>query len=117
MTLHSLARFAATFVAFSIAGPTSGQPAAPKKYAVLVGVNDYQHEKLPKLQYAVKDVEDLATLLAKTDYKVTLLCDKSATADHKPTKANIERELKSILERCRRGDTVILGFAGHGMQF
>ena len=56
--------------------------AGPKKYALLVGVEAYQHEKLrePALQYPVEDVTELATLLRKQGYEVILLTDEAQSA-------------------------------------
>jgi hypothetical protein len=90
-----------------------------KKYAVLVGINQYQHTRLPALSYAVNDVSGLSQLLEKAGYEVSLLCDATGKRDARlaPTKVNIEKYLKTILQKCRKGDTVFMAFAGHGLQF
>jgi len=92
---------------------------APKRRALLVGVNDYQHPSLPPLKYAVRDVADLAVVLEKSGYEVVLLSDDAGRLDAQraPTKANIERELSAMSARCQRGDTFLLALAGHGLQF
>lgn len=92
---------------------------APKRYAVLVGVNKYEHEKIKALSYAENDAFEMDKELRKHGYETVLLTDAAGELDAKraPTKANIERELKSVLAKCKKGDTVVLGFAGHGMQF
>jgi hypothetical protein len=54
----------------------SAQAAEPgKKYAVLVGVEDYQHPSLrrSRLLYSIEDVTELADLLRKAGYAVALL--------------------------------------------
>ena len=81
-----------------VALPLLGQQGAAKKHALLVGVNVYQHEKLPELKYAVNDVTELHKILKTAHYDVTLLTDAQAT------KAVIERELKAVLGRCQKGD-------------
>ena len=79
-----------------------------------MGINEYDHDKLRKLDYAVNDAMKLGELLKKYDYEVRLLTDGSKD---KPTKKNIESALDEILEKFRKGDTVLIGYAGHGLQF
>jgi formylglycine-generating enzyme required for sulfatase activity len=109
-------------------GPRGGGPDDPEerrgqplgqRYAVLVGVNRYQHAKLAQLKYAENDVEELAELLTGASYEVTLLTGAAGARDekHEPTKANIEARLKDVLNMCRRGDTVVVALAGHGLHF
>ncbi|HEX3146584.1 MAG TPA: caspase family protein [Gemmataceae bacterium] len=90
-----------------------------RRYAVLVGVNTYDHEKLPALKYAVNDAAELGRLLEKAGYDVTVLSDDAGKTDSKlaPTKKNIEHVLKVVLERAKKGDLVVIAFAGHGVQF
>lgn len=91
----------------------------PTRYAILVGVNKYQHDRLPSLNYAVNDVVGLAQVLGQSGYQVQLLCDTTGerNAQLAPTKANIERHRKTTLQKCRKGDSVLMAFAGHGLQF
>jgi hypothetical protein len=105
--------------------------AAGKKYALLVGINAYDSDKLPRLEYAVRDAARTAAVLKKHGYDVTLLTDEAGRADQSrlPTRDNIERALDGLLGRYdperkrtdggrfRRGDTLLVGFAGHGVQF
>src|ERR1700693_1591444 len=114
---------ARTFACLGLFGLTltlaAGQAPAAKKYAVLVGVNEYQHERLPALKYSENDVVEPDKVLRDAGYAVTLLCDSAGKKDAKriPSKANIERAIKDVLRDCKRGDTVIVAFAGHGLQF
>ncbi len=93
-------------------------PAAPAgepvKYALLVGVNTYKHERLPPLAWAVNDATEMAQVLRGLGYQVTLLTDDTPT---KPTKPNIDAALKKVLDGCEKGDTVLIGLSGHGLQF
>jgi len=88
-----------------------------KSYAVLVGVEKYKHPSLTPLQYAIEDVTEFGDLLTKSGYKVTLLTDDAKEKEHEPTRINIETALKSVLRKCEKRDTVIVAFAGHGLQF
>jgi formylglycine-generating enzyme required for sulfatase activity len=97
----------------------SAPPARSQKHALLVGINTYAHPKLQKLKYAENDAAELATVLRKAGYKVVLLTGAlgKKKAGLKPTRANIEARLKEVLGKCRRGDTVLVALAGHGLQF
>jgi hypothetical protein len=90
-----------------------------KRYAILVGVNQYQHARVSALSYAVNDVTDLAQVLENAGYEVRLLCDTTGKRDPQlaPTKENIEKQVKTTLQKCRKGDSVLVAFAGHGLQF
>src|SRR5262245_51996054 len=88
----------------ALADPAAAQEGA--RYAVLVGVNGYEHEKLPALKYAVNDATELGVLLEKGGYSVTVLTDETGKKDPKlaPTKANIEAKLKAVLGSAKKGD-------------
>jgi hypothetical protein len=90
-----------------------------KRYAVLVGVKQYEHAKLEPLEFTENDVTELADLLKPAGYEVVLLTDSTGQKDEKlaPTKANIEKHLGGVLDRCKRDDLVLVAFAGHGLQF
>src|SRR5262245_51012031 len=55
----------------------------PKRLALLVGVNEYKHDMLPSLKYAVNDVTELGQVLAAAGYEVTLLSDDAGKKDGK----------------------------------
>jgi formylglycine-generating enzyme required for sulfatase activity len=93
------------------------QPPVGKKYAVLVGVNAYQHPKLPALRYAEADVTALKKVLDDAGYQVTLLTGAATDPNLRPTKQNIEQQLRRVGDKCLKGDTLLLAFAGHGLQF
>jgi Caspase domain len=99
--------------------PALSQNTGGKRYALLVGVREYAHTKLPSLRYSENDVVELATVLQPAGYSVILLCDSvgKQAPDRAPTRSNIEAHLKAILEKCKPGDTIVIAFAGHGVQF
>jgi formylglycine-generating enzyme required for sulfatase activity len=96
-----------------MAGLLLAQPAKGRKYALLVGVKDYDHHKLAPLRYTENDVVELAKLLRPAGYDVTLLSD---SAKVKPTGANIKKALTALLAKKSRDDTVLVALAGHGLQ-
>ena len=82
--------------------------------ALVVGVSDYQHPKIPDLDYAHRDAEAFATLLEKeTDWKVepehlVLLTNEQATY------AKFINELNELKNQCLPKDRLIIYFSGHG---
>lgn len=97
------------------------EPAA-RRFAVLVGVRDYDHPTLnePKpLQFTEADATELGEVLSGAGYTVTLLThvEGKQRADRKPTRKNIEDQLRRVLSVAEKRDSVIVAFAGHGVQF
>jgi formylglycine-generating enzyme required for sulfatase activity len=88
-----------------------------QRYALLVGINLYEHDLLRKLDYAENDVVELAQVLKEHGYEVVLLTARNKEENRQPTRANIEKELKRLARGCRRGDTLVIALAGHGLQF
>lgn len=99
-----------TMMAVALALFCEGQQPG-RKFALLVGVNQYKHPDLTKLRFSENDVTDLAKVLQDGGYQVTLLRGNEAT------KAKIEERLGEILNLAERGDSVVVAFAGHGLQF
>jgi WD40 repeat protein len=93
------------------------EPPAGRKYAVLVGVKEYDHSKLRPLDYPEADVTELADVLRGAGYEVTLLTTAAREEKLRPTLANIYARLAEVLEKCKRHDTVLVGLSGHGLQF
>jgi len=116
----------AAFVVFLPAGSApaqrelGGQPAAVmagqtldgESWAVLIGINRYQHPRIPKLRYAVNDAQAVErTLLAQgfRPDRIFILTDERAT------KAAIERLLGDQLrQQVGAKDRLLVFFAGHG---
>jgi TPR repeat protein len=98
--------------------PGAVRAAEANRYALLVGVLEYDHDKLPNLGYTENDVEELAELLKRSGFKVILLTSTRGKAREarRPTAQNIRAALKHILDRVTKHDTVLVGLAGHGLQ-
>ena len=96
--------------ALEAAPPTGPNP----RRALLVGVGAYDHADLKPLKFTGNDVAELGTLLEANGYDVTTLSDATGA---KPTKKNVDAALRKVLDDCKRGDTVLVGLAGHGLQF
>jgi formylglycine-generating enzyme required for sulfatase activity len=86
--------------------------------ALLVGVRKYQHDGLKDLDYPENDVEELAKLLKRQDFTVSLLTTSANHTDqeHFPTSDNIRRQLAAVLKGASKHDLIVVGLAGHGLQ-
>lgn len=105
------------------AGPAHSQAPKPQtgqKYALLVGVRQYNPNELRELPYSEPDVVELARLLKDAGYRqvVTLTQTTGATNSRLlPLAENIRTTLKGMLADREPEDSVVLAFAGHGVQF
>ena len=98
-------------LALALAAPAFAQDEG-KRYAVLVGVNDYDHAKLKPLKYAEADAAELHKVLADAGFEATLLTAAGAV---KPTRANLNAAIAAAVAACtRRGDAILVAFAGYG---
>ncbi len=84
---------------------------AEGKYAVCVGVNQYQHDALTPLKVAEKDATVVHRYLKSQGFVSELRVGNDAT------KSSVESAITSQLAKFRAGDTVIVFLAGHGLQF
>jgi hypothetical protein len=99
--------------------PAPAAPPPPKvanRWAVVIGVGQYDHASIPPLRYATRDAEAVYRFLTtKGGYardNVVLLTD---TSEQKPTLQNIRRALGDFLYRKPgRDDMVLIYYAGHG---
>jgi Caspase domain len=96
--------------------PPVPPPVEPGRWAVVIGVGNYENPEIPRLRYAVPDAEAMyQILIGPAGFKkehVLLLTDKT---EKRPTLQNIKKALGTFLARsARKGDTVFIFFAGHG---
>ena len=76
---------------------------------LVIGIDDYAHEK--PLRGAVNDAEDISSALREIGVDdLTVLLDGDATRN------NIVVQWQALMDRARRGDTLVLTYAGHGSQ-
>lgn len=75
-----------------------------------IGINKYQHKE--PLNNAVKDVKDIAALLAKKyrfeETDMTLLLEEQAN------RADILEQLRALTEKLQPSDNLLVYYAGHG---
>src|SRR5262245_11427805 len=88
-----------------------------KKYALLVGVTEYQGDQFSTLKYTENDVEKLAAALARAGFdKVRVLSNGRGQKDKKdaPTAANVRSAIDELVANKGKFDTVLVGLSGHG---
>jgi hypothetical protein len=87
---------------------------APSRHALLIGVNDYRSDRLSRLEYASADVTDLAAVLRRQGYRVTLVTDSGGEA---VTRGRILEAMEAALKPVAENDTVLVGLSGHGLEW
>jgi hypothetical protein len=93
-------------------------PSAPKhdRWAVVIGIGQYEHPSISQLRYAVADAEAVyEALIGPVGFRkehVLLITDRT---ERRPTLKNIKWALGTFLARsAKKDDTVLIFFAGHG---
>jgi uncharacterized caspase-like protein len=89
-------------------------PFVREKWALVVGVGQFQYPGVNPLKYTAKDARDFAALLTNPDYgrfkkaNVTLLVDAEATT------TRIKSEIEQLSEVARPEDLVVVYISTHG---
>ncbi|MGZ4808279.1 MAG: caspase family protein [Thermoanaerobaculia bacterium] len=109
--LRSASVFLAMTVAVGMSRPAQGQPDAPKKYAILIGLNHYLAPRVAELKYATDDARELKKVLDQQGYdQAIVLLDSDAERN------KIVAHLSRMAVIVRPQDTFLLYFAGHGLR-
>ncbi|TNE55140.1 MAG: hypothetical protein EP344_13640 [Bacteroidetes bacterium] len=83
-------------------------------YAVVIGISDYQNDRIPDLKYAHKDAEAFANFLRSPagggldQDQLTVLLNEQATG------GQMVNALTWLMEVAQEGDNIIIYFSGHG---
>jgi formylglycine-generating enzyme required for sulfatase activity len=78
--------------------------------ALIIGINDYQDNKIPDLKTAVNDAMELSRVL-QTNFgfkDVVILTDAQANS------SNIIQSLRDLVNQTKKDDSVLIYYAGHG---
>ncbi|MEM7130403.1 MAG: caspase family protein [Chloroflexota bacterium] len=86
------------------------------RWALLIGINDYDEPAFASLNYCINDVVALEKLLENLGYTVIILHDDMAQKHLKPTRNNILAALTRICQIAEENDLIFVHFAGHGTQ-
>ncbi|WP_225895734.1 caspase, EACC1-associated type [Dendronalium phyllosphericum] len=81
------------------------------KYALLIGVSEYQSQEINQLPGVVKDIQAMQLILQNPEiggfYEVKFLLN--------PDSITMQSEIEQLfMERCQKDDIVMLYFSGHG---
>ncbi len=96
---------------------------AGDNYAFLVAVGDYDIKQLKPLNYTRNDIFDFHQVLLDSGYKaenVVLMHDdlsKLKNRRYLPEAEKIRQELGLLLAGLDKGDSVVVAFSGHGVEF
>jgi uncharacterized caspase-like protein len=87
------------------------------RLALLVGVGAYQHESITKLTGPAHDVRLMRAVLTDTGGFGFPAANVCSLTDADATGRNFREAFRrALVDRADRGDTVVVYFAGHGMQ-
>ena len=98
-----------------------GANSSGKRYAVLIGINDYEDPQLVDLNYAEQDVKALFSLLKYDSNQgfleedIFIMTPGSVRTKDKPTKVNVLMTLK-WLNSLKEEDMLLFIFCGHGIE-
>ena len=100
-----------------VSSTTAGRRSRAQRWAVIIGVGEYQDRAIPPLQFASRDAESFAEFLRSeraggTGYhpnNVKVLLNKDATVK------NVRTALFTFLRGVTEDDVVVIYFAGHGL--
>ncbi|MEL7243437.1 MAG: caspase family protein [Cyanobacteria bacterium J06573_2] len=89
---------------------------AEKLWLLLIGVSEYQDEKLSALPYSLADCQGLANTLENTTQgfprkSVIVHCSQTS---QKPLLSAVRESLRQVIESANEQDTVFFYFSGHG---
>src|SRR5437588_7738066 len=94
-------------------------PAIGKRYAVVIGVDQYADTQITTLGGASNDAKTLANALIQyagfPSEQVTLLASDQP-AERQPTRGNILRRLSNMGAVAPKDGLLLISFAGHGME-
>lgn len=95
---------------------TTGAKLGPvrTKYALVIGIGQFQDPKITPLQYAAKDARDIAALLQDPRWGRFDAANVILLTDEQATRANILKSLQQLILRAEEDDLVFLYVSSHG---
>lgn len=104
---------------YLLASPCWGAP-DPSKWAIVVGVNEYQRTGVSDLKYAVSDAKLFAKALTDVvgvpENQIFVYTTDNSNSSEMPRLTNLVFRLEWLKERVKPSDTVFFYFAGHGVE-
>ena len=90
-----------------------------KKFAVLVGINEYGDSSINPLNFSVKDIQDFYDVLVdpeKGKYVENNVKVLSDTNEERPARNNILSKLTTMSRSANPEDSILFYFSGHGAE-
>jgi len=94
-------------------------PAGSKRYALIIGVDNYEDKQINKLEGAVNDATNLANMLEKNagfPKNQIVLLTSDQTGEKRASRANIMREMSDMASTVPKDGLLFIAFSGHGME-
>jgi hypothetical protein len=113
-TAESLRRTDDPFAPVIAAKDVKLPPVVREKWALVIGIGQYQYPGIKKLNYTAKDAQDFSELLTNSNYgrfkktNVTLLTNAEATT------TRIKSEIEHLSEVAKPEDLVVIYISTHG---
>jgi len=88
-----------------------------KRWAICIGINEYEYEGISKLKKAQNDAEALGDVLKSAgqfDY-VFVMTDKKEGSKEYPTASKLRSQLNYLQQMVEPNDLVVFSFSGHGI--
>jgi hypothetical protein len=99
--------------------PVTQLPARDKRWALIIGVDDYKDENIGDMRGAANDAEKLAESLSKyagfPEDQIILLTTNAPT-QRQPTRANILQRLSNLRSLVPKDGLLLVSFSGHGIE-
>ena len=95
------------------------EPAASaptRRVALLVGINEYCKRGFIDLKWAENDVAEMEQELRRLGFDKVVVMKGSSEGEFRPTKENIETQLKGLLADVGKDDIVLVMLSGHGQE-
>jgi len=94
-------------------------PPSQKRFALVIGIDQYEDAQINRLQAAANDANSLADALTRyagfpKDQVILLTTDQ--TSDRRPTRGNILRRLSNLCSAVPKDGLLLVSFAGHGIE-
>jgi len=87
-----------------------------KKKALLIGINYLKHQR-GQLRGCINDVHNIEGFLKTYGFQnMRILTDDQQDPTKQPTKVNILRDIKWLVEGAKAGDSLFFHYSGHGSQ-
>jgi Caspase domain len=100
-------------------GTVNAWPRKAKRFALVIGVDEYQDTQISKLDGASNDAKSLANALIEyggfpADQVILFTSDQPP--ERRPTRGNILRRLSNLRTIVPKDGLLLVSFAGHGME-